>query len=43
MPRRLCIWSGIGVLAAGAGYLWVVRGTAILVDLSGAIMGMLCI
>jgi hypothetical protein len=41
--RGLCVWGGLGILLAGAGYLWAVRGTAILADLYGAAAGVLCI
>ncbi len=34
---RWIAWSGVGALIGGAGYLWMVRGPAILLDLYGAV------
>jgi hypothetical protein len=39
---RIWIYGGLGVLVAGALYLWAVRGTAILLDLAAAAKGVLC-
>ena len=39
---RLWVIGGVGVLIAGALYLWAVRGTAILLDLAAAAKGVLC-
>ena len=44
MPRsapRFAIMLAVGALLAGAGYLYAVRGSALLLDLS-AMVGMLC-
>jgi hypothetical protein len=44
MPKtapRLAILLSVGALLAGAGYLYAVRGPALLLDLS-ALVGMLC-
>jgi hypothetical protein len=43
MPPKFCVWGGIGALVAGAGYLWLVRGTVILADLSAAMASVLCL
>ena len=44
-PRavRIGLWLGLGLLSLGAAYLYSVRGTAILLDLSSGIAGMFCL
>ena len=44
-PRavRVGLWLALGVLTLGAVYLYSARGTAIILDLSSGIAGMLCL
>jgi len=39
---RVLVIGGVGVLMAGAVYLWAVRGAAILIDLAEAARGVFC-
>lgn len=45
MPRgvKWGLAAAVGTLVMGAGYLAVVRGPAILIDLAGAVRTMLCL
>ena len=40
---RIGLWLALGLLSLGAAYLYSVRGTAILLDLSSGIAGMFCL
>ncbi len=40
---RIAILSGLGLLCAGAVYLMIVRGPALLIDLSSSVTQLLCI
>lgn len=44
-PRALKagLWLGLGLLVAGAIYLYAVRGNALILDLSSGLAGMLCL
>jgi len=42
-PVKVGLWVGVGLLLLGAAYLYAVRGTAILLDLSSGIAGLLCL
>lgn len=41
-PPRALIGIGVGLLVAGALYLYAVRGAAIFLDLPGLLAAMLC-
>lgn len=45
IPRsiKFGLWSVLGLLVAGATYLYSVRGVAMILDLSSGIAGMLCL
>jgi hypothetical protein len=43
LAARVAILTSLGALIAGAVYLMVVRGPAILIDLSGSVSRLLCL
>ena len=43
LAARITILAGIGILLAGAVYLMIARGPAILIDMSGSLAQLLCL
>jgi hypothetical protein len=43
LAARITILAGIGALVAGAAYLMIARGPAIMIDLSGSLAQLLCL
>jgi hypothetical protein len=43
LAARITILASLGALIAGAAYLMIVRGPAILIDLSGSLTQLFCL